>query len=267
MLQIVTVTGADDSVNPRDLLKLAEEFPFVEFGILMSPKHEGEPRFPSLEWQEQLCSEMHYAVGVPVRLSAHLCGGYVRDVLVHESFNHGGLLPRLQLGYNRVQLNTHGEAHDQSKTNGAFCISLQHLTMKAHQVIFQMDGINEYFFKKAPLALPPARRAALFDLSGGAGILPKEWPSPIPQTFCGYAGGLSPDNVSQELVKISTKCQGIPYWIDAESLLRSDYTDSRDRFDLEKVYLFLKAAEPFTQKEVYVGMDWAAGEGPKEGTT
>jgi len=34
MLNMVTVTGADDSVQPSDLFAVARLFPFVEFGIL-----------------------------------------------------------------------------------------------------------------------------------------------------------------------------------------------------------------------------------------
>jgi hypothetical protein len=50
-LDCVTVTGADDSVNPIDLTVHAARFPFLEFGILLSKKQIGSTRFPSLEWQ------------------------------------------------------------------------------------------------------------------------------------------------------------------------------------------------------------------------
>jgi hypothetical protein len=46
----VTVTGADDSVHPHQLVTLAEEFPFVEFGILLSRNSMGRTRFPSRAW-------------------------------------------------------------------------------------------------------------------------------------------------------------------------------------------------------------------------
>ena len=35
----VTITGADDSVEPRALAELSEAFPFVEWGLLMSKGH------------------------------------------------------------------------------------------------------------------------------------------------------------------------------------------------------------------------------------
>jgi phosphoribosylanthranilate isomerase len=67
----------------------------------------------------------------------------------------------------------------------------------------------------------------LFDASGGRGIL-GDWHSPIPGKICGYAGGLGPDNVLQELEKISAICNK-PFWIDMEGKLRTD-----DKFDLTK---------------------------------
>lgn len=34
----VTVTGADDSIDPGDLISIQQEYPFVEFAILLSRK-------------------------------------------------------------------------------------------------------------------------------------------------------------------------------------------------------------------------------------
>lgn len=50
MLERVTITGADDSTDISQLVELSQEFPFVEWGILVSRRSEGGPRFPSREW-------------------------------------------------------------------------------------------------------------------------------------------------------------------------------------------------------------------------
>jgi phosphoribosylanthranilate isomerase len=68
----------------------------------------------------------------------------------------------------------------------------------------------------------------LFDASGGRGISPADWPQAVNTTFCGYAGGLSPENVAQAVQIIGTRANR--YWIDMESGVR----DERDRFSLEK---------------------------------
>ena len=103
-----------------------------------------------------------------------------------------------------------------------------------------MDGVNEKIFysldAKWGIAAFP-----LFDQSGGTGLLPGEWPKQPPNQYCGYAGGLSPDNLQQEMEKISKVATGT-IWIDAETLLRSE----NDKvFDLEKVRRFLEAAKPW----------------------
>ncbi|MDF2421383.1 MAG: hypothetical protein OPY06_00025, partial [Nitrosopumilus sp.] len=74
-----------------------------------------------------------------------------------------------------------------------------------------------------------------------AGILPDQWSAPFEGAYTGYAGGLGPDNLENELHKIAEVCGENPIWIDAETKLRSD----NDRiFDLQKGE-FLKIAEPW----------------------
>jgi hypothetical protein len=46
MLERVTITGADDSTSIDEMLALSRRFPFVEWGILVSKRHEGSYRFP-----------------------------------------------------------------------------------------------------------------------------------------------------------------------------------------------------------------------------
>ena len=47
MLTTVTITGADDRVDPWELARLSEEFPHVEWGVLISTGRAGTPRYPS----------------------------------------------------------------------------------------------------------------------------------------------------------------------------------------------------------------------------
>ena len=70
MLTRVTITGADDDVDPEALLALSREFPFVEWGILYSAKRVGTPRYPTTEWMARL---------PPVPKAFHLCGQSARD--------------------------------------------------------------------------------------------------------------------------------------------------------------------------------------------
>jgi len=100
--------------------------------------------------------------------------------------------------------------------------------------IFQWNSFAE------PLARLAHERgfnvAGLFDGSGGAGKLPEGgWPSPHEIPFpMGFAGGLGPDNVLDQLGKIHAACEDKRYetWIDMEGRMRSD---DGTQLDLSKV--------------------------------
>lgn len=48
---LISITGADDSVNPQDLLRLSVQHPQAEWAILYFPEKEGDPRNPSAQWR------------------------------------------------------------------------------------------------------------------------------------------------------------------------------------------------------------------------
>lgn len=69
--------------------------------------------------------------------------------------------------------------------------------------------------------------------------MPEIWPNPIEN--CGYAGGLTPENVKEQLCLIKNLVgENGSIWIDAESSLRG-----YDQFDLGKVEEFLINSLPF----------------------
>jgi hypothetical protein len=103
------------------------------------------------------------------------------------------------------------------------------------QIIIQYDDVNN---KLLEIALKHGINAApLFDLSHGAGVLPKSWPKPV-ALYCGYAGGLSPENLEEQIQKIKKAARGRRYWIDAETKLRTE-----PYFDSLKCTQFLGVAE------------------------
>jgi hypothetical protein len=230
----ITVTGADDSVCMEDIAKISEIYPLVEFGILLSRKRQGSCRFPSREWLKSLKS-----LPENVRFSGHICGEWVREIF-------SGKWPVMEfeelLGidffsrFKRWQLNTHGVEHD---WNSHF---LKFLSQIPGTVIFQYDGQNRYVLNAAK-ALGISNIAALFDLSHGSGSLPDAWPKKLDGIPCGYAGGLSPENVSRECHLISLVTADSEIWIDAETKLRSD--DDR-YFEMGKVQDFVNNARPYS---------------------
>lgn len=103
----------------------------------------------------------------------------------------------------------------------------------------EWDGVNDHL-TYAALGYS-LKISALFDTSGGAGVLPASWPKPTSKFWCGYAGGLGPLNVVEQIERIEGICEQ-PYWIDMERRVRSE-NDSK--LDLQAVRLVLQAAKPY----------------------
>lgn len=208
-LSRVTITGADDNTDPKQLIALSEEFSFVEWGILVSARHEGTPRFPSRKWMDNFQSEIGSKY---INLSMHVCGSWIRQLLKGEL--DWNTLPKLLSNCQRVQLNTHALVHESALD---YLKVLKQLPKK--QFIFQWDGVNDHFIYPAKHA--GINVAALFDMSGGAGILPEKWPTAQYAFPCGYAGGLSPSNIEEQVNLIEKACLNYSYWVDMEGRVRT----------------------------------------------
>lgn len=232
LLDKATVTGADDSVSPKDLLDLTKRFPFVEWGILLSRTREGDPRFPSLGWLERLAAQQKEA---PIPLSGHLCGGWVRELCQGErSFETER--PTIAKIFERVQLNFHAERHK----HDAHRLARALIAWNIPEYILQADGVNNNLL--VALQREGVNAVSLFDLSGGAGIEPPVWPRAVGRG--GYAGGLRPERIAQQLVQISAAVGTHRTWVDIETHVRSD---ADKRFDLIKVEQYLTEAARYVR--------------------
>lgn len=231
-LDKVTITGADESINPQQLKDISKEYPFVEWGILYSKKHnnKGAPRYPQQKW----INNLHKINKESMCLSLHLCGSIVRDLATHAKWK---ISPLTKLtGFNRVQLNFSNKRLD-------FHEDFIDVLPYRKRFIFQMNGINDNIIYKA---LYLGRDVVpLFDNSCGTGILPSEWPKPIAGIHNGYAGGLGPKNLKKQLDKIANVVKRGRIWIDMETNVRSN---NGQQFDLNKVTKCLDIAEKYMSK-------------------
>lgn len=222
MLKLVTVTGADDKTDINDILDVASKYPFVEFGILLSPKS-GKERYPSLSWIENLNS-----IKDKVNFSLHLCSdvlikfvnGYDLNQIVDS--NILSIFKRIQLNFYNNEIN--------------FSLFKKNIEKNSHiNFIFQLKSFEDPVFSEANKI---ENIQYLYDCSGGNGILPSSWIES--EIYCGYAGGLTSENLEYNLLEISKACKA-DFWIDAETGLRTN-----NQFDLNKVKKFLKIASNFT---------------------
>lgn len=214
LLSAVTLTGADDTTDPQALVSLSRWAPRVEWGILYSPTRAGlGGRYPRVEHAVALLSALREE---GIATAVHLCGQAVPDFLAGRSQDAKvltDLAGRIQLNFNQLRSPVDlGRVDDIAEALDK-------------PIITQHNAANVHVHED----LGSPVHQVLFDASGGRGTQPDSWPAPLPGKFCGYAGGLGPENVFAELDAIATACQGQRFWIDMESRVRT----VQDVFDLD----------------------------------
>ena len=220
----VTITGADDNVDARELSRLSQAYPFVEWGILDSYNRRGQPRYPSNDWLHWLgiVSLDHWCKhgdDSTMRLSSHVCGSRAREVMTSggAALFHGMFV--------RAQINGwHNE----------FAAEFGHRDRRRFEWILQCRSEAD-LQQCAWSAKLMGHTSVLFDPSGGKGLEPFRWPCPPYETKVGFAGGINPENVERVIGEIVQACGRSDFWIDMESGVRTE-----DRLDLVKVESVLK---------------------------
>ncbi len=234
-LKHITFSGADDNTDINRLQTISAKNTCVEWGILLSSKRAGSPRYPSRRWINNVyITSPRYKS--PAKFSGHLCGKYVRDLFQGKFTAEEGSISYSDFCiFQRMQVNTG------NKFSNANISALENLLRKYHdnyQFILQVNKSNQETFRK--LTSNAIKITPLYDQSGGNGITPDCWECTVKNQFCGFAGGLGPDNLAEHLVKLADIVGEQEIWIDMESKLRT-----QDKFDLDKVETCLEIAAPY----------------------
>lgn len=218
----VTITGADDAVDPYQLVHISRFYPFVEWGVLFSSKRRGSARYPSLQWIREL---EELATARDIHLAMHLCGAEMRAAN-GEWFRPGP-------AWGRVQLNGYepGTATPEWRRPGSFRWILQARSTETLEAVRE-DALD-------------ADADTLFDPSGGTGAKPTAWPT-MPLKYpsesamrYGFAGGITPDNVRVAIDAFYRENPQLELvWVDMESGVRTD-----DKFDIDKVTSVLESVK------------------------
>jgi hypothetical protein len=197
----ITLTGADERTPVESLTALADRG--AEIGLLYTHSPDGRKRYPEIAWIDAVAGILKG------RVALHVCGVRARAELA------GGVLDRLVKHVERIQVN----GPMMRETVAAICrLYPQHTIITQH-----MPGNGDLFDLEYP------NHALLVDGSGGRGIAPKHWCPPFaPLKPIGFAGGLSPATLPQQLPRIAAVAGFLP-WIDLESGLR----DEQDWFDVK----------------------------------
>jgi hypothetical protein len=177
-----------------------------------------------------------------MRLTAHLCGAYCTQLLAGD-FSFVRELHQ-QHGFARVQVNaTAANGIDVGSLGARQCVEGLRAAMGALpgvEFILQHNEETRALWEglllrgsgsggggggggsAAPMAAP-RNLSLLFDESKGLGTLAASWPGAAEAAGVpfGYAGGLGPDNVAEQLGRMAGPAAGLPVWIDMESSLRT----------------------------------------------
>lgn len=236
MAQIVkvTFTGTDNHTSIPKMVELCHKYPFIEFGILTKRQFWGchdnhiiefeKERYPSIKWIRELVGRF-VIEGLRNHLSLHIC-----PPLTYKIFKDLSMLNNFD-GFARVQLNSAPSKFD---LDGFY-----HCNFALNkQIIIQLNGEEpERFYRNSHYywriwgnsSIEPV--FGLFENSGGRGVLANVYRKPLlPHMMVGYAGGLNPDNLEEEIAKIKVVSDGCDIWLDMETGVITD-----NNFDLEKV--------------------------------
>jgi hypothetical protein len=244
-LRYLGLCGIDETANIQDLLKISKIYPFVEWGILLRSDLEGTSRYPAADWIKhflQKRSKCNYSVN----LAGHLCGNRVTELL---SGNYQYIEYLNSHKFNRLQVNATTINGVSLSENNLSMYYLNLITaIRAFPKIEWIIQRNTETERLCQLiesgSINQSNISFLFDSSCGTGKLSLNFIKPPKGFICGYAGGISHENIILVLKKISNMVSNEyireNIWVDMESSLRTD-TKNGNIFDLIKVTKCIEA--------------------------
>lgn len=224
IVSLVTCSGVNEKNSVDDLLTFCAQFPKTELGIQCSPKKFDEGRY---EWLKEVCSKTgeknlstHLALHLNQEFAIQFCKGKIPESI--ETFlslkNDFGepLISRVQLNFmlGREKFENNAYAPDLSKLETSV------KSLKGQRVILSCSQPNLPLIQK--IHYRKMVFDALYDDSFGEGIAPKERKAPLfKDVYQGYAGGLGPLNIADELSKIA-RLTNASVFVDAEGKLKEN---------------------------------------------
>ena len=220
-VKTIVCSGINEKNNIQEAVAFLKSYSSVEFGVQCSPKKAGRGS-ERLDWLEALTAKLDEEK-LPNRIALHLNEGFV------VSFCNGIVPPEISSlldqtsAIGRLQLNF--KIGREVFEDGQALPNIEKLKQaigqtSKHNIILSASKPNLPLISK--MHHQGMKFDVLFDDSFGEGILPEKRQEQLfDDVFHGYAGGLSDENVLQELEKISKVAAG-SIFIDAEGKLKEN---------------------------------------------
>lgn len=237
-LKYITCSGANEHTNIDELLALAKEYPMMEIGIQVSDKKitDNPARFDWIMALKEKVAAQKLAPNIALHVNGNWVQQFANRAMIPEldyflslsNGSNGRLISRLQINFligNDYRINF-----------GRFC---QAMTDNARlPIVLPYNDQNAAFVHC--LHNKNIKFDCLFDSSHGEGVLPQQQQSPVfRDCLQGYSGGLSADNVAEQLQKLSLVVKPKrSIYIDAEGKLKG----SNGHLDLQKCEAYIKNA-------------------------
>lgn len=226
-LKFITCSGANEFTDIKGMIALSEEFPIIEWGIQVSGK---KCSIGSLRWDwiHELQNTLQHRKQL-INLALHVNADWVENFTRDERLEYelGSLLelknPEGGPLFSRVQLNFKIGRERMPIEN--ILTGWMFAYQEDRRFIFSYNDENKMFIHR--LYKNGLRDFdVLHDSSHGEGISAQQWKEPAffdEDILQGYAGGLSPDNVMDEVTKIrKVLLYDRAFYIDAEGKLKGD---------------------------------------------
>lgn len=238
-LRRITCSDPREHNSIKSIIDLAH-LPHAEIAVQCHPSKmsDGMPRniwFNELLHETLQTSRILLAIHVNAEWADSICRqGKIPEIVLNwlktERCRYNPIIKRIQLNMSKTTADN---------INAKLLAEIIH-DFPRQEFIFQYNDKTQNGIKK--LHRTGAKFSLLYDMSGGNGIQPETWEKPVYKTHpMGYSGGISPENVMQNLGKIN-KILPNDYetWIDAEGKLKSmTLFDEKPLFDasLAKEYV------------------------------
>jgi hypothetical protein len=242
-LRFLTFCGVDDSIDPKLLGIISKCYPLVEFAVLLRPDMSGQPRYASLEWLQELVAVQKKSDG-EMKLSAHLCGSLVNEILKGDDTM---LLRLAEMQFQRVQINATAINGVNTHQHGKYVDSFLEVVTKHPNLEITLQKNKETkplwegIMKRGNI---PSNFSMLFDESKGKGIIAKAMQSAPTEVKVGYAGGVGiggrymTKKVMKEIIKAGN---GQQVWMSMETGVRAT-RNGKDVFDIDACYQVIDVA-------------------------